>query len=339
MGISITGIGDGHFRCYANSAWSDCGSNGGPGGPYLPLAGGNPSGPINSSSTISATGLTAASDGVHSGYDSLVGNIANQAVAPNTAGFMGPASASFTAYALQLPAAGPSAPSSLDCGAPSSSVSGCVFVLGVPVTQVPAAASTAAVSITGTPFTGGSGTTTVPFIYYNSGSTAPTGFSTNGTILGVNAPTSFAGNLIDTYVAGSEIFQVGASGFVRTIGAVQSGGLSSTYTGNVFFAPGAPTISSGFGSGASVVHQNGSAAFTVNVGTGGTASTGVIGMPTAATGWACKVAPNGAPQAAAVTYSAPTSASSITLTNYTLTTGAALPWTASTVLQVSCWGY
>jgi hypothetical protein len=101
----------------------------------------------------------------------------------------------------------------------------------------------------------------------------------------------------------------------------------------------APTISSGFGTSPSIPNNNGSAAFTVNVGTGGTASSGVIAMPQAATGWACHVAPNAAPQAASVTYSAPTSASSITLTNYTLTTGIALAWTASTVLQVACFGY
>jgi hypothetical protein len=48
----------------------------------------------------------------------------------------------------------------------------------------------------------------------------------------------------------------------------------------------APTISSGFGTSPSVVHYNGTAVFTVNVGTGGTASSGVIGLPTAANGWA-----------------------------------------------------
>ena len=48
----------------------------------------------------------------------------------------------------------------------------------------------------------------------------------------------------------------------------------------------APTISSGFGTNPSVVHNNGTAVFTVNVGRGGTASSGVIGLPTAANGWA-----------------------------------------------------
>jgi len=48
----------------------------------------------------------------------------------------------------------------------------------------------------------------------------------------------------------------------------------------------APTISSGFGTSPSIVANNGTAAFTINVGTGGTASSGVIGFPAATTGWA-----------------------------------------------------
>lgn len=101
----------------------------------------------------------------------------------------------------------------------------------------------------------------------------------------------------------------------------------------------APTISSGFGTSPTVPTNNGTAAFTINVGTGGTASSGVVAMPAATTGWLCTVSPTGAPQAAAIMYSAPTSTTSITITNYTLTTGAALAWTASTVIGVKCVGY
>ena len=49
----------------------------------------------------------------------------------------------------------------------------------------------------------------------------------------------------------------------------------------------APTISSGFGTSPSIANSNGSAAFTVNVGTGGAATSGVIGLPVAANGWNC----------------------------------------------------
>ena len=113
----------------------------------------------------------------------------------------------------------------------------------------------------------------------------------------------------------------------------------STSSFAVLYSSTAPSISSGFGSSPSIAHNNGTGGFTVNVGTGGSASSGVITMPTTTTGWACSATPNGAPQAAAVTYSAPTSASSITLTNYTLATGVALAWSSGFVLQLVCSGY
>jgi hypothetical protein len=47
----------------------------------------------------------------------------------------------------------------------------------------------------------------------------------------------------------------------------------------------APTISSGFGTSPSIANNNGTASFVVNVGTGGAATNGVIGMPAATTGW------------------------------------------------------
>lgn len=114
-------------------------------------------------------------------------------------------------------------------------------------------------------------------------------------------------------------------------GTAGSGKLASSVT--------APTIASGFGTSPAVTQNNGTATFLINVGTGGTASSGVVTMPAATTGWSCDVSPTAAPQAAAVMYSAPTSATSITITNYTQSTGAALAWVASTVIAVNCIGY
>jgi hypothetical protein len=48
-----------------------------------------------------------------------------------------------------------------------------------------------------------------------------------------------------------------------------------------------PTISSGFGTSPSISSGNGTANIRINVGTGGSASTGVIGLPTANSGWNC----------------------------------------------------
>ena len=128
----------------------------------------------------------------------------------------------------------------------------------------------------------------------------------------------------------------GAAGSIAGGIQLASIGLSS---GHIADSATAPSIASGFGTSPSVVANNGTASFTVDVGTGGTASSGVITMPAATNGWICSVTPAGAPQAAAVTYAVATSTTSITLTNYTLTTGAALAWTAGTVLNVIARGY
>jgi hypothetical protein len=104
----------------------------------------------------------------------------------------------------------------------------------------------------------------------------------------------------------------------------------------------APTVSSGFGSSPSIASNNGTASFTVNVGTGGTASAGVIGLPTATTGWNCNTtnitatAANRGDQRTVQTASSTTSA---TIQNQTISTGAALAWSASDIIRVSCFAY
>jgi hypothetical protein len=77
------------------------------------------------------------------------------------------------------------------------------------------------VTITGAPFTGGSGSTTVPQTYLNASSHGPMTFNTAGTMFGVNAPASFGGNLIDTYIGNStpaEEFTVNSGGILTVYG-------------------------------------------------------------------------------------------------------------------------
>lgn len=118
-----------------------------------------------------------------------------------------------------------------------------------------------------------------------------------------------------------------------------SGSIVTGTTGLIFAA--SPSISSGFGSSPSVVANNGSGAFTVNVGTGGVATSGVLGLPTAATGWNCLV--NDLTAAAGhVAYSTVQTASTTataTVENQTKSTGAAIAWAASDILRVSCLAY
>lgn len=107
--------------------------------------------------------------------------------------------------------------------------------------------------------------------------------------------------------------------------------------GNLLASETAPSIASGFGSSPSVTQNNGPASFSVNVGTGGSASSGVVTLPAAAHAWACSVA-DVTTQSTSVflTKQTATGTTSVTFTNYN-TAGAATAWAASDVLQVSCW--
>jgi len=76
------------------------------------------------------------------------------------------------------------------------------------------ATSAPAVNITGAPFTGGSGTNTVPLVYLNQGAT-PSSWSTNGTEIGINAPNGFGGNFIDCHTNGGvSLFTVTSTGAI-----------------------------------------------------------------------------------------------------------------------------
>lgn len=122
------------------------------------------------------------------------------------------------------------------------------------------------------------------------------------------------------------------SGLVRMdMSALQLGGV-------MVMTSGTPTIGSGFGTSPSVVAGK-AYAFTVNVGTGGTATSGVITMPTASTGWICDVENQTATAANvgdARTVQIANTTTSVTVENQTISTGAALAWTASDVLLLAC---
>lgn len=104
----------------------------------------------------------------------------------------------------------------------------------------------------------------------------------------------------------------------------------------------APTIGSGFGTSPTIPNNNGTMAFTVNVGTGGTATNGVITMPAATTGYNCHVENRTAVDANRGdqrTVQIATTTTSVTVENQTISTGAALAWTASDILALVCVGY
>lgn len=90
------------------------------------------------------------------------------------------------------------------------------------ITSAAGVLSQSALNVTGAPVTGGSGTTTFPLVYIDSGA-APTTFNTNGTLLGLNAPSGFTGNLIDMYVNGVVAATVTSGGAFTTTGSQAAG--------------------------------------------------------------------------------------------------------------------
>lgn len=99
-----------------------------------------------------------------------------------------------------------------------------------------------------------------------------------------------------------------------------------------------PTISSGFGTTPAILKTSGATSFTVNVGTGGTATAGVIGLSAARNGWTCQVYNQTAHASnrADDTVQTANTTSTVTVQNQTKSTGAAVAWTASDTLNVSC---
>lgn len=79
----------------------------------------------------------------------------------------------------------------------------------------------------------------------------------------------------------TDILNLSASTAVRLATSVQ------TSNGRLIDSATAPTISSGFGTTPTISASNGTGSFKINVGTGGVATTGVIGLPVSTTGWNC----------------------------------------------------
>ena len=183
------------------------------------------------SGTLEAT-IVETAPGANPGMITFPGNTGTPSIGSNLVGWLGPNSASFTSFVLQLPTTAPSGTQALECGTPSGNISTCSFVTpsgavssvsnvdgtltispttGAVVASIAlghanawsaaGAASTPGLSITGAPYTAGTATTNFPQFYINDG-TGPTTFSTAGTEFGINTPSGFTGNLEDYHVNG-----------------------------------------------------------------------------------------------------------------------------------------
>lgn len=108
------------------------------------------------------------------------------------------------------------------------------------INSVNGALSAPAVSFTGTPVVGGTGATTKPLVLFETAGATSTGWSTGGTMLGVNAPSGFAGNILDVQLNGSTRLSVSSGGTLTTGGSIVSG--NNITSGNNVSLPSAGTL-------------------------------------------------------------------------------------------------
>lgn len=144
---------------------------------------------------------------------------------------------------------------------------------------------------------------------------------------------------------GSSLFNVAYNGTANFSGSVTTANnfslganASLNVSSKLAIQNTAPTISSGFGTSPSIASSNGTAAFTVNVGTGGVATSGVIGLPTATNGWVCRC--DDITTASATVFLTKQTASATTtctVGNFN-TAGAAAAWVASDILHCTAMG-
>jgi hypothetical protein len=111
----------------------------------------------------------------------------------------------------------------LTVGSSSYGVSllGAITASGAITNSYTSLVSSPATVLTGTWFTGGTGTTTKPHVLIEPTGTTSTAWSTSGTGFGVNAASGFAGNLLDLQKNGVSLCSIGSTnGRITTLGAV-----------------------------------------------------------------------------------------------------------------------
>lgn len=154
------------------------------------------------------------------------------------------------------------------------------------------------------------------------------GMTVNGGQINLNVDTNNSVHIADTSSTATTTMGNALNTTNLGSGTLQTGG-------KLFDSATAPTISSGFGTSPTITAPNGTASFELNVGTGGVATNGVIGMPTTANKWSCSVADTTSPTANSTAQTG-SNANSVTVTNFVRTTGVAGAWPASDNITLNC---
>lgn len=104
--------------------------------------------------------------------------------------------------------------------------------------SVSGAASTPAVLLNGSIFTGGTGTTNWPLLLVQPSGATSTAWSTNGTGIGVNLASGSFSNLIDLQLAGNSLFKVTINGDITNIRNINASGSIGALSNSGTFALG-----------------------------------------------------------------------------------------------------
>ena len=158
--------------------------------------------------------------------------------------------------------------------------------------------------------------------------------------------TAWADGFNSTF-GGSQVNQVlvapGPIGSVtpNTITGTTFQGTQYNLGNTLLFSSTAPTLGTGWGTSPSII-ASGSPTFRINVGTGTTASSGVINMPAAANGWNAIIQvfkPAGTSSPLQTTYVSGSTTTSISVYNLSNSNGSSVAWPAGTVLIILAEAY
>ncbi|POR52746.1 hypothetical protein B0G62_10443 [Paraburkholderia eburnea] len=238
------------------------------------------------------------------------------------------------------------------CTTPALVASGSPSTAGQTITIVDEAVTAGAYPITVNPTTGQINFGSSAVISQNSGSLTLTCDGAGNWVTASPATGSFGALSASGAVGGAGFSNYLASppaiggatanaGTFTTVNANTSVNANGSYYvfSRLVLANVSPGISSGFGAGSSIGANTGAIGFKLTIGTGGTATSGVLSMPTASNGWNCYA--NDITTQSSTVFSTKMTAStttSVTLTNFN-TSGAAAAWAANDTLVVSCVGF